>query len=169
MKRYAAIRGEKVFSEGRYARSRYGSNSLYRVLTAGDIVKYTDEDRKKSIEKHPTNYWAHVIPGHIKFQKNVTLQRVAYAGRNYYQEAPSKRVVLLTETNYHIYRPVEQVDPKINYILVHGTKDLFLEKITGIDLSNIHYPVRLIDLNTRRCLYNGVWHDLESREEINSP
>ena len=115
--RFTFKRGEKIFEVGEYARSQNAGSAVFKVLTAGPIVRWTEKEIKDLYEKDPAQYWT-LQKGKIKFQENVTLRKV---GKTFFQvkyepcyhriysyqefEHPSRRTIALTEDNFYIYRP----------------------------------------------------------------
>ena len=173
-------KGEKIFEAGEYARSRYAGSAVFEVLTAGPVVRWTEKEVKELREKEPGKYW-YIHEGAIKFQENVTLKKVGRTCRKYVYEPEyhciysyekfeniKKRVILLTEDNYYIYRPAVLVVPEKYYLLV-GIKlnqDIFLENTENVEFERLKFPSRIIDLRKRRVYHDGKWRNVDSRESL---
>jgi hypothetical protein len=153
-----------VFVEGQYARSRADGSCIYKVLSAGEVVKYTEEDYKTG---YP--YSRHRFLDNIKFQKDVTLRKYGEVNGGHFLYSKTKRVTLLTEHNFHSYYPSKIWVPQTFYILIHVSngrcKDTFLADIKNLDFRKLIFPTRLIDIEYRRVYFNGAWHELGIRNE----
>jgi hypothetical protein len=130
-------------------------------------------------KKDPTQFWG-VYRDRIKFQENVTLRKIGKTSRNFTYEpysckysyekfpTPSKRVVILTEDNFHIYRPAVLVIPEKYYLLIgiKPNQDIFLENTNNVEFERLKFPSRIIDLRKRRVYHDGKWRNVDSRESL---